>query len=383
MRGSTFGRLRTGCSGFRVKRDKEFLKEMKKSYFRPEIEAMKGYVPGEQPKLANLVKLNTNENPYPPSPRVREVLASFDYVQLHRYPDPLADELRDAIAARNGVKRENVIAGNGSDDILTMTFRAFTAPDRPIACLNPSYSLYPVLGRMQGAPVIRIDLDEARDFALPDNLLEQAEGANLLIITRPNAPTGNSFPLETMREVCRKFDGVVFFDEAYADFADDNCMELAKEFDNVLVSRTFSKSFALAGLRLGYAVGAAALIDGLFKLKDSYNLNRFTQTLGLAAYLDEPYLHECCARVRAERERLTGELRELGFRVVPSSTNFLFASPPDQDGESYFRKLRSEAVIVRYFPGEVTGKYVRITIGTPEEMHRLLEVTRRFYPAGA
>ncbi len=350
-----------------------------KSYFRPEIDAMSGYVPGEQPKMSNLVKLNTNENPYPPSPRVREALAAFDYAKLHRYSDPMADALRDAIASRNGVARENVVAGNGSDDILTMTFRAFAAPDRPVACLEPSYSLYPVLAQMQGAPVIRIHLDEARDFAMPENLLEQAGGANLLMITRPNAPTGNTFPLESMRGICRNFDGIVFFDEAYADFADDNCMELAKEFDNVLVSRTFSKSYALAGLRLGYAVGNATLIDGLLKLKDSYNLDWLTQTLGLAAYLDEPYLKECSAKVRETRAFLAAELEKLGFRVIPSSTNFLFAAPPDQNGAAYFAKLRDEAVIVRYFKGDVTGKYVRITIGTPAEMERLLAVTRRIY----
>ena len=350
-----------------------------KSYFRPEIDAMSGYVPGEQPKMADLVKLNTNENPYPPSPKVREVLEKFSYERLRRYPDPLADALRDAIAAEFGVKRENVIAGNGSDDILTMAFRCFTAPDRPLACLNPTYSLYPELAKMQGAPVIRIALDPAADFAMPENLLEQAKKANLLIITRPNAPTGNSFPLDFMREICRNFDGVVLFDEAYADFADDNCMEFARRYENVLVSRTFSKSYSLAGLRLGFAVGAAPLIAGLMKLKDSYNLDRLTQTLGLAAFLDRGYLRDCCARVRATRRRLSERLLELGFDVVPSETNFVFAAPPDGDGEGLFRKLREQAILVRYFPGPVTGRFVRITVGTPEETERLLEVAGDLY----
>lgn len=350
-----------------------------KSYFRPEIDAMSGYVPGEQPKMADLVKLNTNENPYPPSPKVREVLEKFSYERLRRYPDPLADALRDAIAAEFGVKRENVIAGNGSDDILTMAFRCFTAPDRPLACLNPTYSLYPELAKMQGAPVIRIALDPAADFAMPENLLEQAKKANLLIITRPNAPTGNSFPLDFMREICRNFDGVVLFDEAYADFADDNCMEFAKTFDNVLVSRTFSKSYSLAGLRLGFAVGNAALIHGMFKVKDSYNLDMLTQEIGLAAFTDQRHMKENAARIRATRGELAESLRALGFSVVPSQTNFLFAAPPDGDGERCFRALREAAVIVRYFPGPVTGRSLRITVGTPEEMARLLAVLTPLY----
>lgn len=271
-----------------------------KSYFRPEIDAMAGYVPGEQPKMANLVKLNTNENPYPASPRVREVIAGFDHAKLRRYPEPMADTLRDEIAGVLGVKRENIIAGNGSDDILTMTFRAFTAPDRPLACLDPTYSLYFELAKMQGAPVIRIGLDP-EDFSMPENLLEQAADANLLIITRPNAPTGNSFDRERMCDICRKFDGIVFFDEAYADFAEDNCMEFATEFDNVIVSRTFSKSYSLAGLRLGYAVGNPKVIEGLFKLKDSYNLDMLTQEIGRAAFADRDYLRECCEQVKATR----------------------------------------------------------------------------------
>ena len=349
-----------------------------KSYFRPEIDAMKGYVPGEQPKIPNLIKLNTNENPYPPSPRVREALRTFDFSQLRLYPDPSSDALRDAIAAEFGVSRENVIAGNGSDDILTMTFRAFTSPAKPVACLDPSYSLYPELAHMQGAPVIRIALDPV-DFSLPADVLEQASGANLLMITRPNAPTGNSFDRREMERICQEFDGIVMFDEAYADFADDNCMEFARRYENVLVSRTFSKSYSLAGLRLGFAVGAAPLIAGLMKLKDSYNLDRLTQTLGLVAFLDRGYLRDCCARVRATRRRLSERLLELGFDVVPSETNFVFAAPPDGDGEGLFRKLREQAILVRYFPGPVTGRFVRITVGTPEETERLLEVAGDLY----
>ncbi len=349
-----------------------------KSYFRPEIDAMAGYVPGEQPKMANLVKLNTNENPFAPSPEVEKVLRTFDAALMRRYPDPRADAMRCAIAQRNGIKKENVIIGNGSDDILTMIFRSFTSPALAMAMLYPSYSLYAELAAMQGAEVIRIALAE-KTFALPENLLEQASRANLLMLTRPNAPTGNSFCFKTIENICRSFDGIVVIDEAYADFAEDNCMELAKTLPNVIVMRTFSKSYALAGLRLGYAVSSENIIEGLMKLKDSYNVDMLSQSIALAAYNDTAYFADRVAGVKAMRAKLKTELEELGFYCVDSQSNFLFAMPPDGDGERCFKSLREEAVIVRYFPGEATGKYVRITIGNEAENARLLEVLRGIY----
>ena len=349
-----------------------------KSYFRPEIDAMAGYVPGEQPKMANLVKLNTNENPFAPSPEVEKVLRNFDIERMRRYPDPRADKLRSAVAERNNVKKENVIVGNGSDDILTMIFRAFTSPERPMAMLYPSYSLYAELAAMQGAEVIRIALAE-KTFALPEDILSQAEKANLLMITRPNAPTGNSFDISVISDICRKFDGMVVIDEAYADFAEDNCMELAKTFENVIVMRTFSKSYALAGLRLGYAVGSEKVIEGLMKLKDSYNVDMLSQEIALAAYNDNDYFTQRVKEVKTMRASLKSELEKLGFYCVDSQSNFLFAMPPDGDGERCFSALRSEAVIVRYFSGDATKQYVRITIGNEPENARLLEVLRKVY----
>ena len=349
-----------------------------KSYFRPEIDAMEGYVPGEQPKMANLVKLNTNENPFAPSPEVEKVLRNFNIERMRRYPDPRADVLRNAVAERNNVKKENVIVGNGSDDILTMIFRAFTSPDQPMAMLYPSYSLYAELAAMQGAEVIRIPLKD-KSFELPENLLEIAEKANLLMITRPNAPTGNSFELETVKEICRKFDGIVVIDEAYADFAQDNCMELAKALPNVIVMRTFSKSYALAGLRLGYAVASENIIEGLMKLKDSYNVDMLSQEIAIAAYLDNDYFLRRVKEVKEMRSYLKKELENLGFYCVDTSSNFIFAMPPDEDGERCFKLLREEAVIVRYFSADVTKKYVRITIGNQAENARLLEVLKGIY----
>ena len=350
-----------------------------KSYFRPEIDAIAGYVPGEQPKLPDLIKLNTNENPYPPSPRVAEVLRTFDISRLRRYPDPTADALRDLFAADLGLRRENLIAGNGSDDLLTMVFRAFTAPDRPAAVFEPSYSLYPVLAAMQGAPVRRIPL-AAGSFAYPENAVEQAGDANLLLIARPNAPTGNCAPKELVRRYCREFDGIVLIDEAYADFAADNCAELAAEFPNVLVMRTFSKGSSMAGVRLGYAFGDATLIAGLMKLKDSYNLDQLSQEVAKVNYLDKAYRADCVAKIKAERERLAEKLTAMGFEVVPSQANFLFAAPPDGDGAGAFAFLREHAVVVRYFAGSITGKYLRITVGTPAENDRLLAVLTERYP---
>ena len=342
-----------------------------KSYFRPEIDEMAGYVPGEQPKMADLVKLNTNENPFPPSPEVEKTLKNFDCGRLRRYPDPMADSFRDAVAEFWGVKRSNVVAGNGSDDLLTMIFRAFTSPELPVAVLDPSYSLYPELAAMQNAPVIKIKLAE-KTFDLPADILAQAEKANLLMIVRPNAPTGTLFPKETVRHICENFDGIVVIDEAYADFASDNCIDFAKEMDNVIVIRTFSKSYAMAGIRLGYGIACENIISGLMKLKDSYNIDMIAQALGEASFRDHAYFTLKRGEVIQMRTLLAEELRKRGFYVPASESNFLFVSPPDGDGRRLFEELRKRAVIVRYFSAPATAAYLRITIGNPAENARLL-----------
>ena len=349
-----------------------------KSYFRKEIDALAGYTAGEQPKIPNLIKLNTNENPYPPSPEVARVLKEFDIARLRRYPDPFADELRDIFAADCRVERDNVIVGNGSDDLLTICFRAFTSPEHPVAVFEPSYSLYPVLAAMQGAEVIRIPL-EGKDFAYPADAVKLAGKANLLVITRPNAPTGTLCPRETVEKFCREFDGMVLIDEAYGEFAKDDCMELAATLDNVIVMRTFSKSLSMAGVRLGYAVAHKTVIEGLMKLKDSYNSDMLSQLVGKANYLDKEYRSKCINAIKRDRDKLYQDLVKLGFEIPESHSNFLFAAPPDGDGEGCFRYLRENAVLVRYFKGPVTGRYIRITIGTPEENARVLELLSARY----
>ncbi|MDD4816494.1 MAG: histidinol-phosphate transaminase [Victivallaceae bacterium] len=348
-----------------------------KNYFRKAVADMAGYTPGEQPS-GDIIKINTNENPYPPSPAVTAAINGFQTASLRRYPSARADGLRDLIAEMHGVKRENVIAGNGSDDLLTMITRAFVSPELPMACLDPTYTLYRDLAAMQEAKIITVEL-EPETFALPENLLEQAKGANLLMIPRPNAPTGNTFPLDTVEQICRGFDGMVLIDEAYADFAADNCMRLAATLQNVIVMRTLSKSYSLAGMRAGYAVAAAPVIAGLMKLKDSYNLDAVAQAAAAAALCDRDYFNGRINKIKETRSRLTGELEDMGFIVVPSSTNFVFTRPPKPfTAKAIFEFLRDRLIFVRFFDRERTRDYLRISVGTDDEMAKMLAAIREF-----
>ncbi len=356
---------------------------MKKSYFRKNIEAMTGYIPGAQPQISNIIKLNTNENAYPPSPKVTEVIRNYDVDSLSKYPDPVSFQLRETIAKlhSNGFTENNVIVGNGSDDILTMLFRSFSSPKLPFSCVDPTYSLYHQLADIQGAKCIKTPLNKNNNFSFPNikKLLLEIEEANLFILPRPNAPTGNSFPLTAMRELCRSFDGIVVFDEAYADFADDNCVELVTEFDNCIVTRTLSKSYSLAGIRLGYAIANEQLIAGLNKVRDSYNIDAVTQKVAIAALEDQQYFKSTVGKIKETRTFLTNELRKLNFKVLESHTNFVFVSPPDKNGERFFNMLTENAIITRYFKGDMTKEYVRISIGNNEEIAKLLTITKEFY----
>jgi len=348
-----------------------------RSYFRPAINAMSGYAPGEQPQVHNLIKLNTNENPYPPAPAVQELLRNYDYATLRLYPDPTADVLRTTIAGLLNVSMENILVGNGSDDILTIVIRCFCDSERALACPMPTYSLYPVLAELQGAPCLTVPLDD--NFELPGDFISRIRSANLLVMARPNAPTGNSFPKARMEEICQEFQGAILIDEAYADFADDNCLDLAMKYPNVILCRTMSKSYSLAGARLGYAVAHPETISGMMKMKDSYNVNGLTQKVATAAFRDQIYLRQNVNAIIATRDRLTAALRQLNFRVMPSETNFLFVEPPDRNGRKYFEALRQKNIIVRYFNAPRTASFVRISIGTDAEIDRLLEVTRALF----
>ncbi len=348
---------------------------------RPSIAAMNGYVPGEQPKIADIVKLNTNENPYPPSPEVGRALREADFTHLRLYPDPVGQTLREEIAARHGIDPSQVLVANGSDDVLTIVSRAFIDETHPIAFPLPTYSLYQTLAELQCAPVKSVPLNAEDDFSLPDDFEEKVAGASLLMIARPNAPTGNLYPLDRMEKLCSTFRGMILFDEAYADFALDSCDHFLKKYPNVLVSRTFSKSRSLAGLRFGYVMGPAEIITELMKTKDSYNVSMLTQHLALASFRDRAYLEQTVAKVKASRDALARALKALGFRVIPTQTNFVFAAPPERNGEEFFHYLRSKNIIVRYFKGPLTGAFVRITVGLPEHMERLIREAERFVQA--
>ncbi len=344
---------------------------------RPNIAAMRGYVPGEQPRDRKYIKLNTNENPYPPSPRVRALLQAFDPELLRLYPDPAAEAVRAAAARIFDLPGpEWVLAGNGSDDLLTIGIRTFLDPGAALAYPDPTYSLYPVLAQIQGAKTIPVPL--TADFALPEKPAARARDAALFFLARPNAPTGNAFPLERVREICRTFPGLVWIDEAYADFARDNALGLTREFDNVLISRTLSKSYSLAGIRLGLAFAPPPIIREMMKVKDSYNVNRLSQEIALVALEDQDYLKQTVQRICRTRERVAGALRALGCTVAPSEANFLFVRPPIP-AERFFTGLRAGGILVRYFPGARTGAWVRITIGTDSEMDALLAEAKRLF----
>lgn len=346
-----------------------------KKYTRKNIAGMQGYVPGEQPKDRTYIKLNANENAFPPSPRVGEALADFAAKRLRVYPDPVANVLRREAAQLASLPDENwIICGNGSDDLLTIGIRTFVDQGGTLASFDPSYSLYPILADIQGASCRLIPLTE--DFEMPDNSLERAGGASVLFIVRPNAPTANSFPMARVRETCAKFDGIVWIDEAYADFAEDNCLGLVKEFPNVVVSRTFSKSYAMAAIRLGLGFANPAIIEQMLKVRDSYNVGILPQIAGLAALRDQDYMAEITGKIKTNRQTLTNQLAALGFAVLPSQSNFILCKPPIP-APTYFQAMREEGILIRYFSGERTRDYVRITIGNSDECQAVVAATTR------
>jgi len=347
------------------------------TFIKRSVLAMQGYAPGEQPADPRVIKLNTNESPYPPSPAVRQALQSLPAESLRLYPDPLSLALRRKIAELHGVTPENVFVGNGSDETLSLCTRVFVEDNGAIGYFEPSYSLYPVLAQIRAVTARPVALGPDFEWSMPADY-----SASLFFMTTPNAPTGIQYPKAAIRAFCARFPGVVVIDEAYVDFAREHCMDLALEYDNVLVLRTLSKSYALAGLRLGYVVGAAPLIEALFKIKDSYNVDRIAQAAALAALSDQAYMHTLVERIRATRCRTITELERLGFRVFPSESNFLWVKPPRIPAADLYRRLRAQNILVRYFPGPRTQDYLRITIGTDEQMQMLLNAARVLAQAG-
>ena len=330
------------------------------------------YTPGEQPKAKHVVKLNTNENPYPPSPRCADVLKTFDLDRLRRYPDPVFTALRTRLARIWKTTPERIFIGNGSDEILTLAAKAFVEDSETIGSLDPSYSLYKTLAAIRNVPFIPTPLKD--DFTWDGKIATQGTPLSLFLLTNPNAPTGTFTPAEVIASAAKRFKGVLLVDEAYADFAKTNCVPLATAAKNrnVIVMRTLSKSFSLAGLRLGYCIGPEDLIDALYKVKDSYNVDALAQAVALAALNDLKWVRANVAKVRRTRARVAKELARRGWDVPPSESNFLFVRPAHRPAAELFEALRARNIFVRYFKGPRTGDRLRITIGTDAEMDTLL-----------
>jgi histidinol-phosphate aminotransferase len=340
------------------------------TYFRKNIDAMAAYTPGEQPGPdERVVKLNTNENPYPPSPRVLEVLRRTDWSALRKYPDPMANKVRDAVAREFGVGREEVLCASGSDELLRLAVTAFVAEGDALAYPTPTYSLYPVLAEIQGARAIEIPSPD--DFSLPADALAKAK-ARLLFICNPNAPTGVWTRPEVIADLADRAKGVVVVDEAYADFAPASALEAVRGKPNVLVLRTLSKSYSLAGIRLGFAIGPEPLIAGLAKVKDSYNIDAVRIEVGAAAIEDQAYTRATVEKVKAERTRLAKELADLGFACLPSEANFILARVPGGDAKGCYERLKAQGILVRYWNQPRLADKLRITVGTPDEDDALL-----------
>jgi histidinol-phosphate aminotransferase len=380
---------------------------MKKSvnWIRPLVRELHPYVYGEQPKIKGLVKLNTNENPYPPSPKVLKVVKAAVDGRLRLYPNPTAERLREKLAKLHRCRTENIIVGNGSDELLALATRAFVEPVGAARCavrssqrddpttlvqyFTPSYSLYPVLADIHGAVKNPVPLKP--DFSLPDvaklkrGQKNPPEGgalnrwnfnAALTFVTTPNAPSGRGYTTRELDALCKAQHGVVVLDEAYVDFAEENALRLALKYPHVLVARTFSKAYSLCFQRVGYFVGHPKLIAALHKIRDSYNVNGLGQIAAEATLDDLPYYRANFKKIIATREWLSRELTKLGFRVWPSRTNFILARPPRFPAEIWLRRLRAQKVLVRWFDRPEVREYLRITIGTAAEAEALVRAAR-------
>ena len=341
---------------------------------RSSVQALAPYVPGEQPKLKRLVKLNANENAYPPSPKVKEALASFNVASLRLYPDPEFSRLRHKLARYYGCKAENVFVGNGSDEVLRLAIDVFVRNAAPVGVFEPSYSLYPVLAEIREAPLVRVPLPES-DAAL-SALRPPEPRPDLFCLVNPNAPTGTIFGMEAVRAFARTLaPAVLLVDEAYAPFAGRDCLALALEEPNVVVSRTFSKAWSLAGLRVGVLVGPAPLVEALYKVKDSYNVDALAQCVAEAALSDPEWMVANARKIAATRDRFSDALRQKGWSVVQSHTNFVWCQPPEggKTAAEFQAKVRNWGFLVRRFadPPELAN-HLRISIGTDAEMDELL-----------
>jgi histidinol-phosphate aminotransferase len=335
---------------------------------RPRIRSLAGYVPGEQPPAGSrLIKLNTNENPYPASPEVARAVEE-SIARLHLYPEPLSDGLRRVAAERYGANPDNVLVGNGSDEILALCFKACTGPGDRVAYPVPTYSLYRTLADLSECEAVEA---EARSGEVPAAVIEA--DAKITFLCTPNSPLGYEIPIEQVRRVAQATRGLVVADEAYVDFGGNTALALIEDLDNLLVLRTLSKSYSLAGARIGLAFAQPGLIAQLCKVKDSYNVSRLAQAAGIAALNDVGWMESNVARVKLTRDRVRKELIRLGFDVPPSAANFLWVDCGPTGGPAIYRFLRERGVLVRFFDAPALRNGVRVTIGGEEDMDRFLE----------
>lgn len=346
--------------------------------FLAKLRRIDPYVPGEQPQSDDIIKLNANENPYPPAPGVQEALRTFDASRLALYPDANGKALKTALANRFCVKPTQVFLGNGSDDVLALAFQSFFCSEQPILYPDITYSFYPVWCDLFRIPYETVPLDEA--FCVNVRDYDKPNGG--IVLPNPNAPTGRGVSLDFIEDLLQhNTDCVVIIDEAYVDFGAQSAVPLLSKYENLLVVQTMSKSRSLAGLRIGYALGSETLIATLEAVKNSYNsytMDALALAAGETAVKDEAYFQKTCRKVMATRERTADELRKLGFTVSPSLTNFLFVTHPTKKTPEIFEYLRQKNIFIRYFKLPRIDNYLRITVGTDEQMDRLVEELRAF-----
>ncbi len=338
------------------------------SYARKHLASIEGYVPGEQPTDGAYIKLNTNENPYPPSPKVFEAVKNVTGEQLRKYPDATWRGLRSKISEVYGVAPERIFVGNGSDEILSLLIRTFVDPGEKVVYMYPSYVLYETLAAISAVEYEGVELDD--NFDLPEDAFERK--GKIFFLANPNSPTGKPVPLEVVRRLCESFPGIVVADEAYADFGDCSCIDLLGEYPNLMALRTFSKSFALASIRVGFALAPERLIADLMKTKDSYNVNLLSQVAAEAALDDLEHMRSSVEKIKQTRERLISSLLGMGFDVFPSQTNFILARPPGGAAREVYEQLKERKILVRYFPIRRLDDRLRITVGTDDEVDALL-----------
>ncbi|MFH2013053.1 MAG: histidinol-phosphate transaminase [Pseudomonadota bacterium] len=338
-------------------------------YFRENIEKMEGYQPGEQPQDNQYVKLNTNENPYPPSPKVAEAITKEASISIRLYPSPMADSLRQKAAKIYGVKEENILAGNGADDLLSILVRSFVGKGDRVVIPTPTYTLYDTLVTIQDGEILNIPFND--DFDIPEGFVKR--DAKLTFLANPNSPSGTFTPVKKIGGIAKELEGILVVDEAYVDFSSESAIPLINEYPNIVVLRTFSKSFSLAGMRIGLAFANRDLIYGMTKVKDSYNLNRLSIAAATAALDDLPWMESNVAKIKKTRGELSTSLIGMGFKVFPSQSNFVLAKIPGRTLKGIYEELKRRGVLVRYFDTPKLKDCIRITVGTDDEISELLK----------